>query len=399
MGVSFVRVTACVAAISALVALSACSADPSATDSPTASLTSSGPSATESPSPSATPPPSSFGSRNEAMTDEEALARIANPKTGETWFSAPRPIAVPPWAAGDSSLDSSFVSWFEFGTRAGNTIVGFVDENIQELFERGPTGTWEWIGAPSARQPVTGASDLTFGFPEVPLNEAVYYDSLTLPAKFTLPTGEPLEVHENDRGGLAIPGYTVASQPSGTQVDSLGGYSILRYATPVSFVWSGVYGVTAPPGVTYKDLYYMLQTPYGTYIPLFYDPFAGFDAVEWSGSTAVTPDPSWYLADLNDISCGMWEKDHNTIVSGVPSTEWVFGGTTDLGESVYIPKATNPLLKPLYDSYVASRATLGGTAASLDAFRAAPAFVGYVIPDGGQWIVYLNGGYSGRAWC
>jgi hypothetical protein len=399
MGVSFVRGAVCVAAISALVALSACSADPSPTGFPTASLTSPQPSATESPSPSATPTDSDFAGRDAAMADEEALARIANPKTGETWFSAPRPIAVPPWAAGDSSLGSSFVSWFEFGTRAGNTIVGYVDENIQELFERSPAGTWEWIGAPSARQPVTGASDVTFGFPEVPLNEAIYYDSLTLPAKFTLPTGEPLEVHEQDRGGLAIPGYTVTSQPSGTKVDTLGGYSIMRYATPVSFVWSGVYGVTAPPGVSYKDLYYMLQTPYGTYIPLFYDPFAGFDAVTWSVSTTVTSDPSWYLSDLNDISCGIWEKDHNTMVSGVASTEWVVGGKTTLGESVYVPKATNPLLQPLYDSYVASRATLGGTAASLEAFRTAPAFVGYVVPGSGQWIVYLVGGYSGRAWC
>jgi hypothetical protein len=399
MGVSFVRMTACLVAISALLALSACSPDPSATGSPTASLASTHPSATGSPSPTAASTDSGFAGRNAAMADEEALARIANPKTGEVWFSAPRAIAAPEWAAGDSNLGASFVSWFEFGTRAGNTIVGFVDENIQELFERSPAGTWEWIGAPSARQAVTGASDVTFGFPEVPLNEAIYYDSLTLPAKFTLPTGEPLEVHEYDSGGLAIPGYTVANQPPGTKVDSLGGYSIMRYATPVTFVWSGVYGVTAPPGVTYKDLYYMLHTPYGTYIPLFYDPFAGFDAVTWSVSTTVTSDPSWYLSDLNDISCGMWEKDHNTIVSGVPSTEWTVAGTTTLGESVYVPAATNPLLRPLYDSYVASRAETGGAVASLDTFRGAPAFVGYVVPGTGQWIVYLNGSYSGRAWC
>jgi hypothetical protein len=333
------------------------------------------------------------------MADQEALARIANPKTGEAWFSAPRPITTPAWAAGDSSLDSSFISWFEFGTRAGNTIVGFVDENIQELFERSPAGTWEWIGSPSARQPVTGASGVTFGFPEVPLNEAIYYDSLTLPVKFTLPTGEPLEVHENDRGGLAVPGYTSANQPTGTSVDSLGGYSILRYATPVSFVWSDVYDVTAPPGVSYQDLYYMLHTPYGTYIPLFYDPFAGFDAVTWSVSTTITADPSWYLSDLNDISCGIWEKDHNTLVKGLPSTAWAVGGETTLGESIYVPTATNPLLQPLYDSYVASRSETGGAVSSLDTFRRAPAVVGYAIPGTGQWIVYLNGGYSARTWC
>ena len=395
MGVSRVRVTAGLAAISALVALSACSPDPSAT--PSLTSTSTQPSATASPSPTATD--TTIEGRNVAMADEEALARIANPKTGEVWFSAPRPIAVPAWAAGDSSLGSEFVSWYEFGTSAGKTIVGFVDGNVQELFERGPGDTWEWIGAPSARQPVTGASDLTFGFPEVPLNEAIYYDSLTLPTEFTLPTGEPLEVNDFDKGGLANPGYTVNDQPVGTTVDALGGYAVIRYSTPVSFVWSSVYDVTAPPGVTYQDFYYMLSTPYGTYIPLFYDPFAGFGAVKWSVPTSVASDPAAYLADLNDISCGAWERDHNTLVAGVPATEWVVGGETILGERVYTPKATNPLLQPLYDSYVASREAMGGSAASLEDFRSAPAFVGYAIPGTGQWIVYLNGAYSGRAWC
>ena len=177
MGVSFVRVTACLAVFSALVALSACSSDPSATPSPTS--TSTQPSATASPSPTATG--AAIEGRNSAMADEEALARIANPKTGEAWYAAPRPIPVPDWAADDSSLGSEFVTWYEFGTRAGNTIVGFVDGNIQELFERGARDTWEWIGAPSARQPITAASGVTFGYPEVPLNDEIYYDSLTLP--------------------------------------------------------------------------------------------------------------------------------------------------------------------------------------------------------------------------
>jgi hypothetical protein len=42
---------------------------------------------------------------------------------------------------------------------------------------------------------------------------------------------------------------------------------------------------------------------------------------------------------------------------------------------------------------------MGGPIASLEDFRSAPAFVAYAIPGTGQWIVYLNGAYSGRAWC
>jgi len=399
MGVSLVRIGASAAAIAALLAASACSSPPEASASSPRTASATQTTATAAPSPTATSGAQIFTGRNPAMTDEEALARIANPKTGETWFSTPRPIAAPSWAAGNPNIDPSSIAWYQFGMRAGNTIIGYVAENIQELFERSQSGTWQWIGAPSARQAVTGASGVTFGSAEVPLNETIYYDSLTLPARFTLPSGEPLEVNQNDRGGLANPGYTVANQPTGTTVDSLGGYSIVRYATPVTFVWSATYGVTAPPGVTYQDLYYMLSTPYGTHIPLFYDPFSGLDAVTWSVSTSFATDGSSYLADINDISCGVWEKDHNTIVTGVPATEWTVGGTTSLGHSVYVPTASNRLLQPLYDSYAAAKSKAGQPAASIDVFRTAPAFVGYVVPGSAQWLVYLNGEYSGRAWC
>jgi hypothetical protein len=333
------------------------------------------------------------------MTDDEALARIANPKTGESWFASPRAIAAPSWAAGDANLSASSIHWFEFGTRAGSTIVGYVDQNIQELFERSPGGTWQWIGAPSAKQLTTGGVGVTFGHPEVPLNETIYYDSLTLPSKFTLPTGEALEVHANDKGGLANPGYTVANQPTGTTVDSLGGYAIIRYSTPVTFVWAQVYGVTAPPGVTYQDLYYMLRTPYGTYVPLFYDPFTAFSAITWTVPTSFSSDAYSYIADLNDISCGTWEKDHNTVVTGIPSSEWTAAGTTTLGKTVYVPTTDNILLQSLYDSYVASKKGTGKTPTTIATFRTAPAFVGYVIPGTMQWLVYLNGTFSGRAWC
>jgi hypothetical protein len=401
MGASLFRIGASAATIAALIGLSACSSSPTASASSGPSLTATQPTATASAAPSSTVTSEAgiFTGRNASMTDIEALARLANPKTGETWFSTPKAIAAPSWAASNPNLDPSSISWFEFGMRAGNTIVGYVDQNIQELFERSKGGTWQWIGAPSARQPATGASGVSFGSAEVPLNETIYYDSLTLPAQFTLPSGEPLEVHENDRGGLASPGYTVANQPTGTTVDALGGYSIIRYATPVTFVWAGIYGVTAPSGVTYQDLYYMLHTPYGTYIPLFYDPFPGLDAVTWSVPTTFATDAFTYLADLNDISCGVWEKDHNTIVVGVPAAEWTVGGKTSLGQSVYVPTSSNRLLQPLYDSYAAAKSTAGQAALGLDAFRTAPAFVGYVIPGTSQWIAYLNGAYSGRAWC
>ncbi len=399
MGAPF-RVGASALVAVTLVAASACSSapSPSASPSPSPSISAS-PTATASTTATPGPSDTAFPGRNPAMSDAEALARIANPSTGESWFDTPKLIAAPTWAASDSYLGDRSVHWYELGIRDGNTIVCYTDENIQEIFERGPDGSWQWIGAPSASEPVTGGVGVTFGFPDVPLNEHVYYDSMTLPHRFTLPTGEALDVNVNDRGGIASPGYTVKDQPAGTPVDTLGGYTILRYTTPVSFVWSDYYDVPAPEGVTYHDLYYMLRTPYGMYIPLFYTPFTGLGDITWSVATTFTVDQYAYISDLNDISCGVWEKDHNTIVTGIPATEWTVGGTTPLGVNVYVPKASNPLAEPLYDAYVASRDANGQSHDSIGTFLAAPAFVGYVTPDTGQWIVYLNGAYSGRAWC
>jgi hypothetical protein len=340
-----------------------------------------------------------FTGRDPNMTDAEALARLAAPKTGEVWFPTPRPIPAPSWVpAGDYLADPS-IQWFELGTRNGNTIVTYVDPNIQEIFERSPGGVWQWIGSPSAREDVTGGTGVTFGYPEVPLNETVYYDSLTLPSHFALPSGEPLNIYQYDRGGPTFPGQNSGPQPTGTPVDSLGGYTILRFATPVSLVWSDYYGVTAPPGVTYQDMYYVLKTPYGMYIPLFYTPFAELSDITWSVPTTFSSDQYTYVADLNDISCGVWEKDHNTIVTGIPSNQWTPGGVTALGNTVYVPKATNPLVQPLYDAYKASKDAAGQSAESMSAFVGAPGFVGYVMPGTSTWLVYLNGTYSGRAWC
>ncbi len=400
MGARFVRVTVSTIVVATLVGTAACASNPSPSDSPsTTPVAQPSVSPTTSATPSASASSSIFTGRNAGMTDAEALARLANPTTGESWFASPRAIAAPSWAAGDSYLGDPSIHWFELGTRAGNTIVAFTDDNIQEIFERAPDGSWQWIGAPSASEPVTGGVGVTYGFPDVPLNETIYYDSMTLPRQFTLPTGEILEVNVNDRGGVANPGYSVVNQPTGTTVDSLGGYSIIRYTTPVTFVWTEYYGVPEPAGATYKDLYYMLHTPYGMYIPLFYRPFASLTDISWTVPTTFTTDDYSYIADLNDISCGAWEKDHNTLVSGILDSEWRIGGTTHLGANVYVPTATNPLAEPLYDAYVASRNANGQPSDDFEAFLGAPAFIGYVVPGTNDWLVYLNGTYSGRAWC
>lgn len=385
--------------IVAAALLAACGGNPSPTASGLTETTLPTASAAPTDTPAPTPGEDVFTHRDPGMTDAEALARMANPRTGERWFGEPRAIAAPEWLPAGDYYRSADVHWFELGTRGDRTIVGFADPNVSELFERSSDGSWEWIGSPSAKEEVLGGSGATFGYPDVPLNEHIYYDSITLPASFDFPGGGTLAVPEHDRGGPANPGYTVVSQPNGTTIDSIGGYDIRRYTQPVSFVWSEYYGVTAPPGVTYTDVYYMLATPYGMYIPLYWYPFGGLGDVDWNVPTTFQNDEFSYIADLNDIACGAWERDHNTRVTGIAGSQWTAAGASADGVPVYEPKAANPLVEPLYEAYAAKTEQYSEPTVSIGEFVAAPGFVAYQDPGSGEWFVYLNGTYSARAWC
>ena len=393
-----------VAVVAGALALGGCSSSPE----PTSAASATAPTATAAPSPSDGPTPSAttsptgsststeFARRDPSMSDGEALARIASPQTSEFWFTQPRPIPAPEWAAEDEYYGS--VHWYELGIRDASTIVGFADEVIIELFEVNQFGEWVWVGAPSAREAAAGGTG-TFGFPEVPLDAEIYYDSMTLPEAFRLPTGEIMLVAEGHRGGLANPGHTQVTQPEGEMVDTIGGYTIRRYSDPVTLVWPQVYPVDDPAGVSYRDQYYMLNTPFGTVIPLYYYPFGELSDVNWAIETSILTDAPVFTVDINDIACGQWDRDHISVVEGVPPEDWVPAGTNSRGELLYVPVAENPLVAPLYDAYVAWTNEQSGTPKSLEEFLNGPALLGYESPDTGDWLVFLNGAYSARAWC
>ncbi|MBN2176381.1 MAG: hypothetical protein JW722_01835 [Demequinaceae bacterium] len=358
------------------------------------------PSASASPtaSPSTTPTHPSNTGRDSGMTDLEALARLLTPQTGETWFDTPVQISTPSWAIGDEYLDQDWVTWYELGARDGRSIVGFSAEAVQEIFEMAGDGTWEWIPFPSARATVTPTAD-SFGYDEVPTNTSLYYDSLTLPAVFTLPTGEPLLTPEYDWGSPGIPGRESLTPEDGEVVEQIGGYEVLRIAGDARWIWSDVYAVTAPVGLTYEEFMYVLGTPYGMFIPLEYAPLGELTDITWAIPTSIATDGYTSLADINDIGCGPRDSDHNTTVFGTQGSDWVQAGTTAHGDKVYIPTATNPLTQPMYDSYTAFKEGYGETPVSLEQFLNGPALIGYKAPGTGDWVVYLNGAYSGRAWC
>lgn len=345
--------------------------------------------------PSGDPP---FDRRDSAMTDLEALDRLVAPLTGETWYSTPKKIPTPSWAVGDDYLDQELITWYELGIRGSSTIVGFQSEALEEIFERANDDSWEWIPFPSARDVVTTTAD-SYGYDDVPANTTVYYDSLTLPAIFTLPSGEPLLVPEYDRGSVEMPGNQDASVTDDGIIDRIGGYKLARIEKPTRWIWSDPYPVTEPDGLTYVEFYYLLVTPYGMLIPLEYAPVGGITDITWSISTSISSDGYTSLADLNDIGCGPRDSDHNTAVSGTKNSDWVKAGAAPNGSSVYIPTTANPLTGPMYDAYSAFKQGIGETPVSLTQFLNGPALIGYKPPSTSDWIVYLNAPYSGRAWC
>lgn len=386
------------------VVLTACSSPgpaPTGTDNPTASGNSgsaSDPSATTGYLGNADP---RFAHRDARMTDAQALERIDHPATGESWFSSPREIDPPAWAAGDDFLGDESRHWYELGMRDGRTIVGFDDISVSELFERDASGTYEWIAFPSARAETEGAAP-SYGFDAIVANTTVYYDSLSLPAQLALPTGEPLVVPERDFGTVELPGNGSDTNPPFEVVNTIGDFTILRIEEPVTFVWSDVYEVTAPKGLTYTDVYYLLETPYGMLIPLTYYPVGQLEDISWSITTTVAEDgPGTYLADLNDIGCGERDHDHNTAVTGTAEADWFPAGTTTDGDEVFVANISNPLARPMYDAYRLSRSTIDpdSPARSIGYFLNAPGLLGYESADTGEMFVYLNGAFSGRAWC
>jgi hypothetical protein len=335
------------------------------------------------------------------MTDAEALSRMSSPQTGESWFDAPQQIAAPDWTAGDGYLDQDWVAWYELGTRGGRTIVGFSSETIEELFERDGAGAWEWIPFPSARMEVGPIADFYGGYSSVPVNTSTYYDSLTLPTQFTLPTGEPLITPEYDWGSPEVPGYDSLSPAEGDAVDQIGEFDVLLFDEPVRWIWADVYSVAEPPGLTYREFFYVLATPYGAFIPLEYASLGEISTIDWVIGTDIAPEGFSSLSDINDIGCGPRDSDHNTIVVGLSDDDWAEAGTTVGGETVYIPTETNPLVEPMYESYRQYREQYEFDFVPQDEWIEGPALVGYRAPstEEGEWIVYLNGAYSGRAWC
>jgi hypothetical protein len=359
------------------------SLSPGSSPSPTAS-------ALTTPDPATVP--EEFRHRDPGMTDAEALSRLDDPATREFWLTQPREIPPPLWAEGDPLWDNDLSTWWELGRRGTSTIAGVGYPVLEEFFEIDADGHWTWVLFPSPREAALVTGTVGEGAEGVTPNTYLYYDSLALPLTVTLVSGEPLLTPLDGWGFPELP--EDATRATATPVRSLGDYRVARYERSVSWVWSQVYDVKPPSSVNYRDVFYVLETPYGMIIPLTYSPFGILEDVEWSVTTKFGRDA--HLADLNDIACGIWDTDHNTVVDGLVNSDWKSAGVKPRGDTVYVPTSTNPLVGPMHEVFLQANP---GSTLSLDDFAAAPALVGYHSRDIGAWVVYLNGNYSGRAWC
>ena len=130
-----------------------------------------------------------------------------------------------------------------------------------------------------------------------------------------------------------------------------------------------------------------------------YDNISTHSDVTWNITVSLDSDTGVYMADVMDSACGLWDHDHNTVLIGILDTDWIQAGTTSRGERVYVMTETHPLAAPMYLTYVAATESAGQTPRSFEQFTDAPGIVGYKSSDADAWIAYLNGAYSGRAWC
>jgi len=377
-----------VAAMLAAAMLTGCGskAGPTASSPTSASPTGPTSSPTATPTPTATHP----SGRNPAMTDAEALLRMTDPQTGEKWFGKPRPIATPKWAASSPDYGDDWAHWYELGTRADASILGAVNgwDELSLIVERHPDGHAVQIDHPSPNEPRPG-SDAP---PElgIPHDTTTYYDSFAQPAQLALASGTPLLVAAS-YGLIGRQITATATSSAGTY----GAFEAVRYDSTPTFAWSD----PPPAGLTFAKWDYLLRTPWGSEVVLTYAPFVGYDSVKWSAGSPYTPSDQPGPTDLFDSSCGGAPLAPVIVVRGLTDRDWVAAGTTARGETIYLAAPGNPLIDPIYRAYADIKASYGNAVVTRDEWIGDRGLVAFKTPSTGSWVVYLDAGLSGRAWC
>lgn len=339
---------------------------------------------------------------------DPALARFISPKTGETWLA--KPVDMTPqgwlkieqrnyyqnesWATIEQQMEANKPTYQEIGKRAGNKIImvsyAAGPGLTQLIFEQHPDGTVAMIVRPqsTAKPAVTleQAKDFELAGTVKVFEESVSYDSLSVPHKLVLPSGE--EVSLPEYASIGTPQLSGDIDVDTTVVRELGASKLVKTQK-------------AYADTKLTNIGYFVETPIGTRIGMTYEPnkssLEGYTFTNGAQRTVTfknvtTGEEETRFDTIEPIArgCGaalaaVTRSDELRMEDLTPI------GTSSAGKTIYgISNKNADLYKKAYDEYaVAARQLVDVQPVAFDEFLAQHGLV--IIPNKNQEIlVYVR---------
>ncbi|GEL95723.1 hypothetical protein [Cellulomonas composti] len=317
---------------------------PPATQTPT-TAPSSDPTPTPTPAPSLAPTPQGPVERAAEIDDASVLARLAAPRTGETWHD---PVRDDTARAALLAPGTSGWTVYAVGARGAASVYLVVEDATAHgstapflyrgalLVERDEDGA-RAVRCPSARtgDPCVTPDELGVLADDVEPDDATFYDSLTLPATIDAGPGWSFRTASTRELPYA-PAYGLPlqfGQPDATwDVVDLGPLAlVLTDETP-----DAVEGVEPVEGL--RSHRYAVRLPFGTLVVLegADQPNAAFDAITWDDGVLRADDQRPYSAAPGAFTCDSLQLSTQ---ADFDAGTWRAAGTTAEGQQVYLPVA------------------------------------------------------------
>lgn len=332
---------------------------------------------TPSVSPSPLPTPEPYGGVLSAATRAAQLQTFTHPQTGESWLPEPKSLPDQHWY---NLENEGQISYYEVGTRAGNTIIMADVADPWEyihLYEKAPDGKVTAITHPDAfaKYYDDGASG---PYPaSVAINNKLRYDSLSIPRELSDQKGYILAAPSYPNLGELIGGAADSSLAMSYTAQQTLGLSTLQMGSVTS----------ADTHLT--SIIYYIATPIHTRIRLGYAPTeADLRSYIWSAGAKVSDEST-----LQPITrgCGTLNSAA-TQTSAYQDDDFQLAATSALGHKLYqLKDQAGSLFQKAYQEYVADAQSLDPKYTGLSAQQYQDQHGLLFHKDAyGRWLVYVN---------
>jgi hypothetical protein len=323
------------------------------------------------------------------MTSTTTLDTFIKPATGETWDNPLVPIADPGYISPSAESNTKF---YEVGKRGTTIIIMAVSQYIGydiELFERSTNGKVSYIEYPNNlvqktkdTATVTGHYDNTQWTSKVTIDKVTHYDSLTLPANFSLNSTESVSIPANITLGDFISGNMPDNTVTTTVLKTYGSNSLVKIER--KYVDTGLTSIN-----------YAINTPIGTQIALAFQPInPKIDNYAWDNNVKTTGTIGGIVR-----GCGIvGDSVSRTDVLGDGSFTPI--GKSDSGITIYgIKDSKSSIVQKAYSEYKDYNTFDGSLPiVSFDTFIANHAIFAYKSSSDG-WLIYTIDTYASIGGC